>query len=179
MKKTKKSRFTIIETNENINIILPPPGFNNPITIIFMVIDIILLLNLSAIIYGIYYAELVYKIGLTFFSVPWIGFGVIVNIVLVRQFIDKTSINVDSEKVNIFTTLEKKPEKTFKAGEIVGLRILKSNNRPDNMYPKLFLVANDREYDLNSFTGFIFTNEEIILLANKINKYIKRNIIVE
>ncbi|MBW4533518.1 MAG: hypothetical protein KME09_06225 [Pleurocapsa minor HA4230-MV1] len=172
MEKSEQNRFTTIETDKSINFIFPPPGFNNPITTIFMVVDILLLLNLSAIIYGIYYAELVYKIGLTFFSMPWIGLGTIVNFVLVIQFVTETSINISDEEINISSSFKRK-QKTFKIKEIIDIKIIESNKEINNIYPKLFIITKNKEYDLNNLTGFIFTNQEIVWLANKISKYIK------
>lgn len=108
MEKTKSNRFTTIETNESIIVSLPPSGFNNPITVIFTTINIILFINLSAIAYVIYYVDLVYKLGLTVFSLPWVGFCVIVNLILVRQFTVRTSIKINSEEIKILSGYKKK-----------------------------------------------------------------------
>ena len=41
------------------------------------------------------------------------------------------------------------------------------------MYPRLYIVTKEEENDISC----IFTNEENIVLANKINKYIHKDII--
>ncbi|WP_319423076.1 hypothetical protein [Pleurocapsa sp. FMAR1] len=171
----KKSRLIITETDESIEIIIPPPRFHSHMTIVCIVCDLILLFPLLLIAYGFYYAELVYKIALLIFSIPWLGFGVIINIILIALFIDKTLISVNSEKINISHTFKKESTKplSFQTEDIVSLRISKSNNKPDNMYPRLYIVTKEEENDISC----IFTNEENIVLANKINKYIHKDII--
>ena len=177
MENKNKTRFTTIETDESIKIMLPPPGFNHPITVIFTVIDVILLLNLSAIVYGIYYADLVYKLGLTIFSLPWVGFYVIVNLVLVRQFTVRTSIKINSEEIKVLSSYKKKLKKRFALEEIANIKIVEATEKPDNIYPKLLIVTNKKEHDLNKSTGFIFNNEEVVWLANKIGKYLQKDVI--
>ena len=173
MENNNQIRFTTIETDKSIKIMLPPPGFKHPITVIFTVINVLLLLNLSAIVYGIYYADIVLKLGLIIFSLPWVGFGVIINFVLVKQFTNKTTININYEEIRISSSSK---YKTFKVEEIINITIVKSNKTPENMYAKLFIVTNDGEYDIHKGVGFIFTNQEIVWLANKINKYIQKSV---
>lgn len=177
MEKTKSNRFTTIETEESIIVSLPPPGFNNPITVIFTTINILLLINLSAIVYGIYYANLVDKLGLTVFSLPWVGFGVIVNLVLVRQFTVGTLIEINSEEIKVLSSCKKKLKKRFYTEEIKKIKIIESTGKPDNMYPKLFIVTNVKEHDISRFIGFIFNNEEVVSLGNKIGKYIQKDVV--
>jgi hypothetical protein len=147
-------------------------------TTVFIVMNIILLFPLSAIACGIYYAELVYKIGLVLFSIPWLGAGVVINISLFALLIDRTLIDVNVKQIKISQAI-KRVENSFlilQAEEITGLKISTSNKESHDKFPDLIIVANDNEHSLNKFTSFVFTNEEIVLLANKINKYIKVNI---
>ena len=111
----KKSRLIITETDESIEIIIPPPRFHSHMTIVCIVCDLILLFPLLLIAYGFYYVELVYKIALLIFSIPWLGFGVIINIILIALFIDKTLISVNSEKSIFLILLKKNRQSLFRS----------------------------------------------------------------
>lgn len=68
MKKNENNKFIILEKDNNIKIIIPPPRFNNPMTKVLIVINLMLVIPVAVIAYGIYYAETVYKLGLIFFN---------------------------------------------------------------------------------------------------------------
>ncbi len=176
MKDSNKNRFTTEETREKIVFTFPSPGFSHPITPVFMITDILLLFCLSLIFYGLYYAPIAYKLIILAFSTPFLGLGVIVNIILVRQFIIKSSIEVDDEKIITFSKFIKEKIKTFKTKDIINIKNKQSNNQPDNMYPKVIIVTKDKEYSIGSFTA-VLNNEEATWIANKINQYLEKNII--
>lgn len=70
----------------------------------------------------------------------------------------------------------------LKANEIDFLKLCKYHidtnyTDPIAIQPDIIFLVKEREYKISSFTNVNFTNEEIILLATKINKYIKKDII--
>ena len=179
--KKVKTRLIIKETDEGIEAIIPSPRFNNPIAVIFTTIDVILVFPLSAIAFGIYYSEIFYKIALTIFSIPWVGLWLIINFVLLRLFTDRTLVNIDREKIYIHRKIKRANDSytTIQLKNIVNLKIIKTDKRAvqNNVYPKLYIVTKKEEYSFYKFTSYIFTNKEVNLLANTIDKYICKGIV--
>ena len=181
MQKNVKSRITIKETDDGIEIIIPSPRFNNPLAVVFITIDVILMFPLFAIALRLYYSEFFYKIALTIFSVPWVGFWMMINFVLVRLFTDRTLVNIGREKIYIKQKIKRVNNSlnTIQVREIVNLKILKADKSSvrNNVYPELSIVTKKEEHSFYKFTNYIFTNEEVILLANTIDKYIHKGIV--
>lgn len=181
MQKKVKTRLTITEADEGMEIIIPTPRFNNPIAVVFTTIDIILIFPLSAIALGIYYSEIFYKIALTIFSIPWVELWLMINFVLLKLFTDITLINIDREKIYIHRKIKiaNDSHSTIQLQKVVNLKVTKANKRAvkNNVYPKLYIVTEEEEYSFYKFTSYIFTNEEAVLLANTIDKYIEKGIV--
>ena len=183
MQKNVKTRLIIAETDKGMEIIIPAPRFNNPIAVIFTTINVILIFPLSAIALAFYYSEFFYKIALIIFSIPWVGVGIMINFILLRLFTDRTLVKIDYEQIS-FEKKIKRVTNSFIAiqvKEIINLKILKADKGSvrNNIYPGVFIVTEKEEYSLYKFTNYIFTNEEVVFLADEINKYIKKPIVEE
>lgn len=182
MKKSKNSKFIISENEQSIEVVIPPPRFNNSMTLVFIVMDIILIFPIIAIICGIYYADFPYKIGLALFSIPWVFVGVFINSFWNDLFVNATHIDIDSEKINIYQTSRKKEnELLLQSKEIDYLKVCKyhvdtSHIEPIIIKPDIILSSNNCEHSISSFTDTNFSDEEIILLANELNKYLRKDI---
>ncbi len=184
IKKIKNNKFVILENINIGKIIIFPVRFNNPMTTIFIVMDLILLFPLGVIGLSTYYSEFIYKIGLIAFSIPWLIFGIFINSFLLSLLIDKTVIDITSEEVKIFCRFKKngKNQFSFDQKEIKALKLCKYNVDPNNKkstitFPDIVFILKNSEYSLRSFSVTEFTDEEIILLINTFNKHLKKDII--
>ena len=115
------------------------------------------------------------KLFILTFSTPFVGLGVIVNIVLVGQFIIKSSIKVDSERIIAYSKLIKGKTEIFKNEDIINIRNKQSYIY--NKYPKVIIVTKDKEYSIGGLTGFILSNEEATWIASKISQYLKKDVV--
>lgn len=100
-----------------------------------------------------------------------------------RLFTDRTLVKIDYEQIS-FEKKIKRVTNSFIAiqvKEIINLKILKADKGSvrNNIYPGVFIVTEKEEYSLYKFTSYIFTNEEVVFLADEINKYIKKPIVEE
>ncbi|WP_036476800.1 hypothetical protein [Myxosarcina sp. GI1] len=178
MKKTKIGKLTFLENNDSIEIIIPPARFNNYMTIVLIVMNLILLFPLSAIAYGIYSTEPIYTIILVFFLFPWLGGVVFANFFWKELFFNSTRINVNNEQICISRTLDKQANSLLlHTEEVNSLKILKVHTDSPACFPTILFLVSDIEYDLRVFTSFRLDDEEIVLIANKLNKYLKTEIV--
>ena len=106
-----------------------------------------------------------------------------INFILLRLFTDRTVVNIDYEQIHIEKKIKRVTDRsiTIQLKEIINLKILKADKGSvrNNIYPGLFIVTEKEEYSFYKFTSYIFTNEEVVFLADKINKYIKKPIVEE
>lgn len=174
-----RSRLIILETEENLKVIVPPPRFTNYMTTVFLLINAIVLLFVAVGLAAAYYANFVFKIAMAIFFFSWLRYSKYTVDFFKEMFFTTTQIEVDSKRVNVTRSLTRKSNNylLIPEEEITALRLSKSHTDSRDIFPQLFFVTKDNEYSLHRFTWFNFTNEEITLLANKIVQYIEKDII--
>ena len=174
-----QSRLTILETKENLKIIIPPPRFTNYITTIFLFFNGIILLFVAIGMAAAYYANLVFKIAMVIFFVSWLRYSKYTVDFFKEMFFNTTQIEVNLKQVNVTRSLTRESNNylLIPEEEITALRLSKSHTDSRDIFPQLFFVTKDNEYSLHRFTWFNFTNKEITMLANKISQYIKKDIV--
>ncbi len=175
-----ESKLTVLETEEKLEIIIPPAKFTNHLTIVFILIYSIVSLFVAVGAYAAFYANIAFKLAMLIVFIFWLW-----NIKLVvieffgEMFINTTKIDVSTEKIDVSRSRERGSNNylSLPVSEIASLRLLIRHTDSIDIHPQLFFKTKDTEYSIQRFTAYNFTNAEITLMAEKISNYIKKDVI--
>lgn len=175
-----KSSLNILETEETLEIIIPPARFTNYLTTVFLVSSGIISLFIAAGFFAAFYAQIAFKIVMSFVFVLWLW--TIKDVVLEffgEMFFNTTKISVSAEKIDISRSRKRGSNNylSLPVTEIASLRLSIRHTDSIDILPQLFFKTKDTEYSIHRFTWYNFTNDEITLLAEKIGNLIKKDIV--
>jgi len=176
----KKSKLIISETDDSLTIDIPPAGFSNYLTTVFLVINIIVFIFIAIGTLAAFYANIYFKIAMIILLAS--GFKIAqFNISFFQEvFFNTTQLSVNSQAVHVTRSTERESNNflSIPIEEITALRLSKSHTDSPDISSQLFFVTKEREYSLHRYTMSYFTNEEIRLLANKISDRINKDIVI-
>lgn len=175
----KKSKLNILETDNSLTIDIPPAGFSNYLTTVFLLINGIVFVFVAIGVAAAFYANVYFKIAMIIILAS--GFKIArINIDFFKEMLfNTTQLSVNFQLVHITRSRERNSNNflSIPIEEITAIRLLKSHTDSPDVSAQLFFVTKDREYSLSRYTTSYFTNEEITSIANKISDRIEKNII--
>ena len=177
---TKKSNLIISETDNSLAIDIPPAKFSNYLTTVFFICNTIVFLFIIVGTTAAFYANIAFKIAMIIIFASGLRYAQFSIAFFKEVFFNKTQITVNSQAVRVTRSTERESNNflLIPVEEITALRLSKSHTDSKDIFAQLFFVTKDREYNLQRYTMFYFTNEEITLLANKISDRLNKNIII-
>ena len=175
-----RSKLVISETEENIEIIIPPARFTNYMTTVFLICSGIISLFITVGFLATFYAQIVFKIAMLIVFLFWLW--TIKNVVIEfigEMFFNTTKIYVNAEKIDITRTWKRGSNNylSLPVPEIVSLRLSIRHTDSIDIFPQLFFKTKDTEYAIHRFTWYNFTNDEITMVTEKISYLTNKNIV--
>ena len=175
-----KNKLLILESEETLEITIPPARFTNHLTTVFLISSGITSLFIAIGFSAAFYAQIVFKIVMSVVFALWLW--TIKDIVIEffgEMFFNTTKINVSSEKIDIIRTRSRDSNNylSLPVAEIVSLRLSIRHTDSIDIYPQLFFKTKDTEYSIHRFTWYNFSNDEITEITEKISNLIKKDIV--
>lgn len=189
MEQPKNSKIKITKNNNTLKIYIPPPRFRCYLTTVILGMEFIFSFPILLMAYGVYAAELPYKVVCAVFSLPFLAGAIGMGAFLPHLLFASTHINIDLDRIKIFRNMfgseidtdtslviEKEQLKELKLTEqYVVIR------NPGNKYTAqainkkadlVFQVGSD-EYRIRKYTEAALPEIELNWLAYEISTFLK------